>query len=1035
MFNWIIYNSLKQRLLVLSIAALLVVYGLFVIGKMPIDVFPDLNKPTVTLLTEAGGMAPEEVEQLVSFPIESAMNGISGVSRVRSISGVGLSVVYVEFDWGADIYRYRQQITERLSTMRQQLPIGVVPQLAPVSSIMGEILLVALPADPAKISPMQVREYADWVLRPRLLAVTGVSQVIPIGGQVKQYRVEPDLVRLHDLGLSLSALNAALQGYGVNGSGGFVQTNEREYLVRILGKSTRLEDLQNLAITAENGRAVLLHQVANVSIAPAAIKRGDAGFMGQAAVILSIQKQPNADTVALTRQLEKTINQLNAQLPHGIEKAQFLFKQADFIEASLSNVQEALRDGAIIVAIILWLFLANIRTTLISLVAIPLSLLMTALVFHYLGLSINTMTLGGLAIAMGELVDDAVVDVENVLRRLRENRLQGTSVPVLEVILAASKEVRSGIVYATAIVILVFVPLFALPSIEGQLFTPLGVAYIVAILASLLVSLTVTPVLCYYLLPAMNTISHGDSWLVVRLKALDTRLLAWSFVHYRGLLVSAALLITTAIASVPFLAKSFLPPFNEGTLTISFVLAPSTSLAESNRLGQQAEKLLLNIPEVVAVGRRTGRAELDEHAEGVHSSEIEVDLRPSTRSKAQIIADIRQQLAVLPASVNVGQPISHRLDHLLSGVRAQIAIKVFGDDLELLRTQADALKNNLSSIKGLTDLQVEKQVLIPQYTIKLDYQAASRYQVNAPQVLQQLTQLIEGERIGQIVEENRRFDLTLALENQARNPATLAQLLIQTPTGNIPLSYIATIQQAEGLNQIGRENAQRRIVILANTDGSDMSLIIANVRAELAKLPLPTGYFTQLEGQFKAQEEAAKLMALLASISLMLIFLVLYSRYQSAVLAGIFMFNIPLALVGAVAALWLSGQPLSVAALVGFITLTGISTRNGILKISHYINLCAFEGEKFGQAMIIRGSLERLTPVLMTALVASFALIPLILSPEAAGKEILYPVAVVIFGGLISSTLLDTVLTPVVFWLFGQKPLVKLLQHQQHDNF
>ncbi|PKO35904.1 MAG: CusA/CzcA family heavy metal efflux RND transporter [Betaproteobacteria bacterium HGW-Betaproteobacteria-7] len=1034
MFDFIINASLKQRLIVLGVSLLLIIYGALTVRQMPVDVFPDLNKPMVTLMTEAGGMAPEEVEQLITFPVESAMNGMPGVTRVRSVSGIGLSVVYVEFEWGSEIYRNRQQIAERLNLVREQLPQGIVPQMGPISSIMGEILLIALPADPDKVSPMQVREYADWVMRPRLLTIPGVAQVIPIGGQVKQYRVEPDPARLQAVGVSLSELETALKNFGGNTAGGFVDAGGREYLIRNIGRTTRLVDLQNQPVATRNGQPILLRQVAAVTFAPG-VKRGDASFKGKPAVILSVQKQPTADSVELTRAVEQAMAEMGKSLPQGVDTPQFLFKQANFIEASVRNVEEALRDGAIMVAVILFLFLANFRTTFISLTAIPVSLLVTALVFSYFGLSINTMTLGGLAIAIGELVDDAVVDVENVLRRLRENRTLPNPRSALEVIAAASKEVRSGVVYATLIVVLVFIPLFALPGIEGRLFTPLGVAYIVSILASMAVAMTITPVLCYYLLPKMKHIDHGDSALVRKLKAWDERLLNWSFDRARALLIGAVAVVVVALASIPFFAKSFLPPFNEGTLTVNVVLNPGSSLAESNQIGAQAENILLAVPEVTEVGRRTGRAELDEHAEGVHYSEIEVDLKASERNREAIIADIRQRLAVLPAVVNVGQPISHRLDHLLSGVRAQIALKIFGDDLDTLRGLAGDLKERLAKIPGITDLQIEKQVLIPQYKIHLDYDAAARYGVASGDLLQRLEQLLAGERIGQVIEGNRRFDLTLRLPEDARSERGLENLLIETPGGRVPLSLLARIEDGEGPNQIGRENTRRRIVISANTDGSDMSRIIADIRGEIDKKPVPEGYFTLLEGQFQAQEQAAKLIALLAIVSLTMIYLVLYSRYRSAVLTGIIMGNVPLALVGSVVALWISGQPLSVAALVGFITLTGIATRNGILKISHYINLCAFEGEVFGRKMIVRGSLERLTPVLMTALVAAFALTPLMLSADAPGKEILHPVAVVIFGGLISSTLLDTLLTPVMFWLYGEKPLQRLLAEKAQESF
>lgn len=1034
MFDFIIRTSLKQRLVVLGVSLLLVIYGALTLRQMPVDVFPDLNKPTVTLMTEAGGMAPEEVEQLVSLPIESGMNGMPGVTRVRSVSGIGLSIVYVEFEWGSDIYRNRQQIAERLNLVREALPPGIVPQLGPISSIMGEILLIALPADPDKVSPMQVREFADWVVRPRLLTIPGVAQVIPIGGEVRQYRVELKPAQLQALGIEREKLEAALRDFGANTSGGFLQAQGREFLIRQIGRSSRIEDLQNVVVAMKNGQPILLKQLADVKLAPA-IKRGDGSYKGKPAVILSVQKQPAADSVALTREVGKAMAELGKSLPRGVEAPSFLFKQADFIEHSVSNVEEALRDGAILVAIVLFLFLLNVRTTLISLMAIPVSLLATALVFRYFGLSINTMTLGGLAIAIGELVDDAVVGVENVLRRLKLNRSAAQPRPVAEVIVAATLEVRSAIVYATVIIVLVFVPLFVLPGIEGRLFTPLGVAYIVSILASMIVSVTLTPVMAYYLLPRMKQLHAGDSPLVVWLKRWDARLLHWSFGHARGLLASALVVVVAVAASVPFFPRSFLPPFNEGTLTVNVLLNPGTSLTESNRIGTLAEQLVMRVPEVTQAGRRTGRAELDEHAEGVHYTEMDVDLKASDRSRETIIADIRERLAVLPGVSNVGQPISHRLDHLLSGVRAQIALKIYGDDLDTLRGMAADLRDRLSKIAGITDLQIEKQVLIPQVKIRLDYDQAARYGVAPGNLLRGLEQMIEGERITQIVEGNRRFDLLVRLPEAARGPQALANLMIETPGGFVPLSKVASVEESDGPNQVSRENSRRRIVLSANTDGRDLSKVISDIRAELAAKPLSEGYFTSLEGQFQAQEQASRLIALLAAVSLTMIFMVLYSRYRSMALTLIIMGNIPLALVGSVIALWISGQPLSVAALVGFITLTGIATRNGILKISHYINLCAFEGQTFGRQMIVRGSLERLTPVLMTALVAAFALLPLLLSADAPGKEVLHPVAVVIFGGLVSSTLLDSLLTPLMFWLWGKPSLERLLADRSTESF
>jgi HME family heavy-metal exporter len=789
-----------------------------------------------------------------------------------------------------------------------------------------------------------------------------------------------------------------------------------------------------VAVAWREGRPVLLQQVAGVRHA-AALKRGDAGHDGAPAVIVSVQKQPTADTVKLTQDIEAALAELKPGLPPGLAAPSVLFRQADFIRASIGNVVEALRDGAVMVAIVLFAFLLSARTTLISLLAIPLSLAVTALAFKLLGQSINVMTLGGLAIAIGELVDDAVVDVENIVRRLRRNRALAQPLPVLEVVRQASVEVRSGIVYATLIVVLVFVPLFALPGIEGRLFAPLGIAYIVSILASMLVSMTVTPALSAYLLPRMKQLSHGDSPLVVWLKRQDERLLAWSFPRAKALIGAAALAAGVAAASVPFFPRAFLPAFNEGSLVLSLLFNPGTSLEEANRMGAVAEKLIAEVPEVVQVGRRTGRAELDEHAEGVHSAEIDVDLRASARGREAVMADIRAQLAQLPAAVAMGQPISHRLDHLLSGVRAQIALKLYGDDTDTLRGLAEQLRQRLGGIEGLVDLTVEKQVLIPQIKVRIDHRRAAQVGLTPGEAVSTLQTLTAGTQVAQLVEGTRRYDLVLRLPDDRRSPQDLAAALIDTPAGRLPVASFATIEEADGPNQIGRENGRRRIVVYANTDGSDMGRVVGDIRGTLAQTALPTGYFVSLEGQFQAQEQATRLIVGLSLVSLTLMFLVLYSRYRSAVLALVIMANIPLALIGSVAAMWLAGVTLSVASMVGFITLAGIATRNGILKVSHYVNLCKFEGEAFGRPMIVRGSLERLTPVLMTALVAAFALTPLLLAADAPGKEILHPVAVVIFGGLISSTLLDTLITPLVFAAVGRKPTERLLQHEGSEAF
>jgi HME family heavy-metal exporter len=1028
MFRFFVTQSLRNRLFVLAAAVALVVYGLFTVSKLPVDVFPDLNKPTVTIMTEAEGLAPPEVEQLVTFPIETQMNGVPGVSRVRSVSGVGLSIVYVEFDWGTDIYRNRQQIGERLALIREQLPPNTAPQMGPITSIMGQILLVAVTGTEA--TPMEVREAADFVIRPRLLTIPGVAQVIPMGGEVRQYRVSPNPPALRALNVTYDQVEKALTQFGTNAGGGFTDQYSREYLIRNIGRTTSLEDLRNVVIARVNGGPIYLWQVATVEFAPK-VKRGDSGYMGSSAVIVSIEKQPNVDTVRLTREIEQALNEITNTLPKGIKADQILFRQANFIETSIRNVERVLLEAGLVVAVVLFAFLLNWRTTAISLTAIPVSILTTAVVFHLFGLSINTMTLGGLAIGMGALVDDAVVDVENIFRRLRENGEAENPRSITDVIISASQEVRSGIVYATMIIILVFVPLFALSGIEGRLFAPLGEAYIISILASLLVSITLTPVMAYYMLPGLKRLQQGDSSLVRVLKRWNSGLLDWAFRHRGLVFVSAGFAITAAMTGVGLLPRAFLPPFNEGTFTINILFNPGISLAESHRVGLIAERLILEIPEVKAVGRRTGRAELDEHVEGVHSSEIEVDLKSGGRSKTEIVDDLRSHLAVLPVSTNVGQPISHRLDHMLSGVRAQIALKIFGDDLNTLRTTAERLRQRLANIPGLVDVQVEKQVRIPQLEIRVDYRRAGLYGVQPAAVVDQISRLSNGRVVSRIVDGYRRFDVTMRLPDRLRTTQKLGDLLIETPAGWIPARQIADIRETEGPNQIFRENGRRRVVVLANTDGrTDMTKVVGAIRQELAATKLPEGFFTQLEGTFQSQEEATRMISALAVLSLGMIFAILYSRYRSAALAFIIMGNVPLALIGAVVALWIAGQPLSVASMIGFITLAGIAARNGILKISHYINLALHEGMPFGRELIARGSLDRLTPVLMTALSAGFALLPLLIEPTSAGKEILHPVAVTIFGGLISATLLDAVLTPLLFERFGEKPLRRLLADQ-----
>ena len=1025
MFTWLLDFSLKNRMIVILLSAISMVYGAYTLSKMPVDVFPDLNKPTVTIMTEAGGMASEEVEQLITFPLETAMNGLPGVEAIRSVSSAGLSFIYVTFDWSVDIYRARQMVSERLSSMDGAIPDGIVSRMGPISSIMGEIMQIAIPIDESKISSMQVREYADWVLRPRLMAIPGVAQVIPIGGQVRQFQVQPNTRRMAELGLSILQIEDALRGYSANTSGGFLESNNREYLIRHIGRTSSLEDLKNIAVSNRNGQTILLRQVADITFAPA-VKRGDAGYEGGPAVILGVQKQPSADTVALTKKIESAIAELKQGLPTGMEAPKVTFRQASFIDASISTLEGKLIGASIFVAVVLYFFLGTIRPVLISLTAIPVSILLTALVFKYFGLSINTMTLGGLAIAIGGLVDDAVVDVENVIRRLRVNLDKASldQLSPLAIVRAASLEVRTGIIYATAIIVLVFIPLFALPGIEGRLFVPLGIAFIVSTLASLLVSVTITPVLCFYLLPSMQSLRDHDTKIVTWLKSHYEVQLSRLLAAPKKPLMYAFASVIVAAASVPFMASSFLPPFNEGTLLIGLRLNPGVSLSESAGVASQAEKLVRQVPEVTYVGRRSGRAELDEHAEGVHVSELDVGLKPAgdlDRSMAEIQADIRSRLVNLPAAIAIGQPISHRIDHMLSGVRSQIAFKIFGDDLDVLRSQADLLRSKLAGIEGLVDLEIEKQVLAPQIKVRIDYDKAAQYGVSTSQIMATLQGMVEGERLSQIIEGNRRFALVIKLPDSARNLEGLADILIDTPNGKIPLSKIASIEDGDGPNQISRDGGKRRIVLSANASKRALSDIVADIRAVISNQTLPEGYFITLDGQFKAQEEASKVIGLLSIGSFLLMFAVLNNRYKSMRLSLMIMSNIPLAMVGAVIGLWISGQPLSIAALIGFITLAGISVRNGILKISHYLNLMQSEGESFSLAMIIRGSIERLSPVLMTALVTAFALAPLLFEAERPGTEILHPVAVVIFSGLLSSTLLDTFLTPAMFWLYGKK--------------
>jgi len=1036
MFNALIRASLQNRPFVLAIAAAVLAWGGWTAARLPVDVFPDLNRPTVTLLTEAGGLSPEEVELLVTRPLETAMSGAPGVERVRSQSAVGLSVVWVEFGWDVEIFRARQQVAERTTQLEGQLPEGVVPTMGPVSSIMGEILLIGLVSPEDQVPGPELRSLAERTIRPRLLAIPGISQVIGIGGGVEQVHVEVHPDRLAQRGLTLGEVrDAAAEAQGST-TGGFLEQQSQEWVVRNLARTADPADIARTVVKWVDGAPVTLGDVADVrrGVGP---MRGDAGVNGQPAVILSVQKQPGTDTIALTREVERALGDLRAGLPAGVDVVP-LFRQADFIEAAVANVEEALRDGAILVTLILVLFLLNVRTTAITLTAIPLSMVVAALALHAFGLSINTMTLGGLAVAIGELVDDAIVDVENVFRRLRENRAAAAPRPALKVILDASVEVRSSIVFSTILVILVFLPLFALSGVEGRLFAPLGIAYITSILASMVVSLTVTPVLASYLLPHLGTAAErGESWLVRRLKALDRRLLAWALPRPQTVMGVTGAAVLLAAASVPFLGTSFLPPFNEGTATVNLLSTPGTSLQESDAIGTLAERLLLEVPEVASTGRRTGRAEQDEHAEGVHYTEIDVDFEAEGRPREEVLADIRARLGRIPGVVvNLGQPISHRLDHVLSGVRAQIAIKLFGPDLATLRSEAARMEARLADVPGLVDLQVERQVLTPQVQVQVDREAALRYGIAPGHLARDLETALGGVRVGQVLDGVRSLDLVVRYAPEWREDIDrigIAPVVVADGRA-VTLGQLAEVSAGSGPNQVVHEDGQRRIAISGNTAGRDVGSVVADIQAALKDLGLPTGYYWTIGGQFESQQSASRTIALLSLLSLMGMYGALYAHFGSHALTLQVLLNIPLALIGSVAAIWASGQPLSVATLVGFITLCGIASRNTILMISHYLHLVRHEGEVFGPEMVIRGSLERLVPVAMTALCAGTALIPLAFAGGTPGKEILIPVAQVIFGGLVSSTLLDMVVTPTVFLRYGRDAVAALASRPSTDE-
>jgi CzcA family heavy metal efflux pump len=1017
--NAVILWSLQNRLLVVVAAAVLLAWGGVVTLQTPIDVFPDLTAPTVTVLTEAHGLAPEEVESLITLPIESAMNGTTGVFRVRSTSAIGLSIVFVEFEFGTDIFRARQLVTEKLQQVR--MPAGTsAPTLGPVASTMGEIMLISMTS--TSTSPMELRSLADWVVRPRLLGVAGVAQVTVIGGERKQFQVRVDPGRLVHYGLTLQEVSKAVAGANAAAGGGFLERPHEEYLIRGRARVYAVDDLANAVVTVRNGASVLLKHVASVQIG-AVHKRGDGSFNARPAVVATIQKQPDANTLDVTKHIEATLSRLRPTLPPDVAIDTRAFRQADFIERAVANVEAALVEGAVLVTIILFLFLWSFRTTFISLTALPLSLVAAVVVMNVFGLTINTMTLGGLAMAVGQLVDDAIVDVENVFRRLKQNAQRPTPMSAVHVVFRASSEIRNSITFATLIVVLVFLPLFSLSGVEGRMFAPLAVAYIVSIAVSLLVALTVTPVLCYYLLPAASVVADPrDSWLVAALKRHYARLLDATLRRPGAIIAGALAMLVVAVAAVPWMGREFLPPFNEGALNINATLPPGTSLAESNRVGALLENALNQTPEVASTTRRTGRAELDEHAAGVNTSELEVVLRHGSRSHAVVLEEIRQNVGRIPGlDVEVGQPISHRIDHLLSGTRAQIAVKLFGPDLATLRTKAGEIRDAMASVPGIVDLVVEPQVGVPQVQINLDRRAAAAVGLRAEDLAETVETAFEGHVVSQVLEEQRSYDVIVRLEDGARRSVeTISRTLIDTPTGaRVPIAQIAEVRVDHGPNTINRENVQRRIVIQANIAGRDLGGVVHDVRQSVgARVPLPQGYWILYGGQFESQERASRRIALFSLGAIAGIFLLLYVGLGSARLAALVMANLPLALIGGVVTVFLAGGTLSIASLLGFITLFGIATRNGIMLISHYRHLIEEEAATLREA-VVRGSLERLSPILMTALVTGIGLIPLALGAGEPGKEIQQPMAVVILGGIVSSTVLNMIVIPALYLKYG----------------
>ena len=1031
MLNKIIHFSLHNRILVLVASVLLLIGGTYTAMNTEVDVFPDLNAPTVVIMTEANGMAAEEVEQLVTFPVETAVNGATGVRRVRSSSTNGFSVVWVEFDWDTDIYLARQIVSEKLAVVSESLPTGVgKPTLGPQSSILGEMLIIGLTAD--STSMLDLRTIADWTIRPRLLSTGGVAQVAVLGGDIKEYQIQLDPERMRHYGVTLNEIMTGTREMNLNANGGVLYEYGNEYIVRGVLSTDRVDQLARAVVrggTALGNAPILLEDIADVHIGAKLPKLGTASERGKSAVLLTVTKQPATSTLELTDKLEASLKDLQKNLPPDVKVSTDIFRQSRFIESSIGNVQKSLFEGGIFVVIVLFLFLANVRTTVISLVTLPLSLITSLVTLHYMGFTINTMSLGGLAIAIGSLVDDAIVDVENVYKRLHENKLKPVEerLSILEVVFNASKEVRMPILNSTLIIVVSFVPLFFLTGMEGRMLVPLGIAFIVALAASTVVALTVTPVLCSYLLgrdKKKEQKESSDSFVARKMKQWYGAALAFVLGHKKIVLGSTIGLFVVALVCFFTLGRSFLPPFNEGSFTINISSLPGISLEESDKMGHRAEELLLSIPEIQTVARKTGRAELDEHALGVNVSEIEAPFELKERSRSELVAEVREKLGtIVGANVEIGQPISHRIDAMLSGTKANIAIKLFGDDLNRMFTLGNEIKGAIQDIPGIADLNVEQQIERPQLIISPKREMLAKFGISLPEFSEFVNVCLAGETVSQVYEKGKSFDLTVRVRDNLRDEMEkIRNLMIDTSDGKkIPLNYIAEVRSAMGPNTISRENVKRKIVISANVADRDLRSVVNDIQARVDKdIKLPEGYHLEYGGQFESEQAASRTLLLTSLMSIAVIFLLLYHEFRSVKESAIILINLPLALIGGVFALLMTTGEVSIPAIIGFISLFGIATRNGMLLISHYNHLQQEEGINVYDS-VIRGSMDRLNPILMTALSSALALIPLALGGDLPGNEIQSPMAKVILGGLLTSTFLNGFIIPIVYLMMHPK--------------